>query len=232
MYLVLGKWCGFFVHKWRSLNSQKNVLWIFCPQMTLTQFPICGFFVHNFQIGVKAISQIFTSQNWIASTSVKPLYNIRFMVVRMACESLLIFKILKCWKLWKYKNHQFGTCCFDNLWKCGHVITYMSQMVFSFVNRKLEIIFKVISDVEKYFKDEIVVKITFWNFYQLLGLKNGKSDQNVKNSRRLSWCVCIKSKHVYYFISVYSVSFTLVWFIFWFTRRILFTSNLKNWNQN
>ena len=131
MCLVLGKWCGFFVHKWRSLNSQKKILWIFCPQMTLTQFPICGFFVHNFQIGVKAISQIFTSQNWIASTSVKPLYNIRFMVVRMACESLLIFKILKCWKLWKYKNHQFGTCCFDNLWKCGHVITYMSQMVFS-----------------------------------------------------------------------------------------------------
>ena len=52
MYLVLGKWCGFFVHKWRSLNSQKKFLWIFCPQMTLTQIPICGFFVHNFQIGV------------------------------------------------------------------------------------------------------------------------------------------------------------------------------------
>ena len=53
MYLVLGKWCGFFVHKWRSLNSQKKILWIFCPQMTLTQIPTCGFFVHNFQIGVK-----------------------------------------------------------------------------------------------------------------------------------------------------------------------------------
>ena len=31
-------------------------LWIFCPQMTLTQIPICGFFVHNFQIGVKGSS--------------------------------------------------------------------------------------------------------------------------------------------------------------------------------
>ena len=229
MYLVLGKWCGFFVHKWRSLNSQKNFLWIFCPQMTLTQFPICGFFVHNFQIGVKAISQIFTSQNWIASTSVKPLYNIRFMVVRMACESLLIFKILKCWKLWKYKNHQFGTCCFDNLWKCGHVITYMSQMVFSFVNRKLEIIFKVISDVEKYFKDEIVVKIAFLNFQSAVRAQNWKKSDWW---RILGDSFVLRVKHVYYFILYYSVSFTLVWFIFWFTRRILFTSNLKNWNQN
>ena len=57
MYLVLGKWCGFFVHKWRSLNSQKKILWIFCPQMTLTQFPICGFFVHNFQIGVNNLGR-------------------------------------------------------------------------------------------------------------------------------------------------------------------------------
>ena len=65
VYLILGKWCGFFVHKWRSLNSQKNFLWIFCPQMTLTQFPICGFFVHNFQIGVKQLNTERSFQTWI-----------------------------------------------------------------------------------------------------------------------------------------------------------------------
>ena len=40
-------------------------LWIFCPQMTLTQFPICGFFVHNFQIGVNKLNdRLVTESNF------------------------------------------------------------------------------------------------------------------------------------------------------------------------
>ena len=56
-YFFEKKLCGFFVHKWRSTTSPKTKFWIssgfFVHKWRSTIYPVCGFFVHNLQIGVK-----------------------------------------------------------------------------------------------------------------------------------------------------------------------------------
>ena len=141
-----------------------------------------------------------------------------FQIMRLASY----FEIFS--KLWKYQNHPLVLITYENAVMLSRTWIFYWRIGSWKLLSKLDPMWQN----TLIFKDEIALKFPIESAVRTRKWKKFQNTRITLILRDDLDLFELRVKHVDYFILYYLVSFTLVWFIFWFTRRILFISNFKN----